>query len=1043
MDSQETFSHLLEYLEYSSSPNLVLKENTNENIPSEIEMSWREAKNKLGLDALYFVGDTPVIYFKRFDAINYERIAEFHRNVWSQCKIPLIFVILPDDIRVYSGYEAPKRNSANTPVEPTRLENKLPSTELKQSNNLWERLSIFTRLAIESGSFWRDYGDQKYFQSRTRADQRLIANLRHVRKQLLQAKPKIKQEYIHDLIARSIFALYLEDRGVLTTDGFFTQNFEGKYSRFTDLLMSHEDTYTFFHILHERFNGDMFITTDEEKNAVKKEHLTILRKLFTEDRGQLLFFWAYNFEFIPIELISSIYEEFLHEEDGGIGGAYYTPPILVDFMLNQVLPHDDQNYKLRVLDPACGSGIFLVEAYKRLVERRFKAGSDSPTPEELLYVLQNSVFGVDKKRQALRVAAFSLCLAMLDYIEPKVIREKVRLPTLIGTNLIKADFFEEWVFKESKFDLVVGNPPWESQLTSYARVFLLKRKYEVGDKQIAQAFLLHAPDFCLPSGQIALLCSSKILLFNRSSSNIYFRKAFFRKFAVTRVFDFSALRRFLFAKATAPAAAIFYKAETPNTDVDIFYGAPKLTQLARIYNAVVIEDYDLKQLPVQQVIDSMDAMSPVDNQNEENEDINSEKETVQPSLFSSSLNKQIISKSHLSINIWKVALWGTSYDYILLQKFKHYKTLGEVLQERKKQGWDFGAGFIRAADQTKYKTKSYPWLSNASYLDAEDFTRYGIDTRYITTLPENRLYQKGRRQKLFQAPLVLFKRGQEGRRPGATFLNQNCTYTSGITGIAGNKQDANLLKALTALLNSDFAQYFWFLTGTSWGIEREEITPGELYTLPFPFLEASEEQIVSIAGIVDELSQFPTGNLEEELEEMLNMQIYTCFGLDNTDIQIIRQTVQHTIKFFHYPKNSLAQDKPTLEMQELYARAYVNAINFYLEPVGKKLSSIIYFDKKNDKDPLRTVRFSLHEQDNVIPDVQIISPDDNMRKALAGLHQLDMEPLPGRMYHRRHYRIYDYNNDGETFYIIKPAEKRLWTISASYADVDETIAELM
>ena len=146
-------------------------------------------------------------------------------------------------------------------------------------------------------------------------------------------------EYAHSLIGRSIFALYLQDRGVLSTGelNFFAERYNNRYRRYTDLLISYEDTYDFFEFLHTRFNGDMFPITVEEKNLVDREHLAILHELFTVDRqagGQMLFFWAYNFKFIPIELISSIYEEFLHQEEEDKNGAYYTPPMLVDFVLN-------------------------------------------------------------------------------------------------------------------------------------------------------------------------------------------------------------------------------------------------------------------------------------------------------------------------------------------------------------------------------------------------------------------------------------------------------------------------------------------------------------------------------------------------------------------------------------------------------------------------------------------------------------------------------------------------------------------------------------
>src|SRR5947209_3269329 len=185
-DSQDTFSRLLEHLDYASSTNLITRETPEENIPAERETTWREARNKLGIDAVYFVADAPVIYFKRFEVPDQARIAKLHRNVWSQSKIPLLFVILPGDIRIYSGYEPPKLSKNRSEfIEPSRLERKLDAAKQRPGDDVWQRLSIFTRLAIESGSFWREYSDSQDFTRTTLASQKLVANLRYIRRQLI------------------------------------------------------------------------------------------------------------------------------------------------------------------------------------------------------------------------------------------------------------------------------------------------------------------------------------------------------------------------------------------------------------------------------------------------------------------------------------------------------------------------------------------------------------------------------------------------------------------------------------------------------------------------------------------------------------------------------------------------------------------------------------------------------------------------------------------------------------------------------------------
>ena len=193
MDSQQTFSHLLERLEYKSSPNLFSSDTSPEKLPEDIKILWHEVQEKLHVDAVYFLANIPIIYFKQFEAFDRQEIAKFHQKVWNQSLVPLIFVILPNyDIRVYNGYKVPRRATNTHELdEPSRLDYELgssrkePSTQLwesqdqESSTQLWERLATFTHTAIESGSFWRDYGD--HFDRETRADQKLIANLRYIR----------------------------------------------------------------------------------------------------------------------------------------------------------------------------------------------------------------------------------------------------------------------------------------------------------------------------------------------------------------------------------------------------------------------------------------------------------------------------------------------------------------------------------------------------------------------------------------------------------------------------------------------------------------------------------------------------------------------------------------------------------------------------------------------------------------------------------------------------------------------------------------------
>jgi hypothetical protein len=197
------------------------------------------------------------------------------------------------------------------------------------------------------------------------------------------------------------------------------------------------------------FNGDMFPQSAATENLAER-HLSRVADLLEAvdpETGQLTFF-PYQFDVIPVELISSIYEQFAHskagaaasatdptddiepplEADDGAGeqarastdavtpaqakrrGVHYTRLPVVSLILDEVM-HDITGDET-VLDLTCGSGVFLVEALRRLVARK---GGEAPARELIRSTLYNQVYGVDISDAAIRVAAFSLYLAALDW----------------------------------------------------------------------------------------------------------------------------------------------------------------------------------------------------------------------------------------------------------------------------------------------------------------------------------------------------------------------------------------------------------------------------------------------------------------------------------------------------------------------------------------------------------------------------------------------------------------------------------------------------
>ncbi len=531
--------------------------------------------NKIKADAVfvqripYMDSSFPLIYFRRLEENDPEQIALAHKLAWNMGQAPLLFIVLPGEVKVFNTYERP-RLKGETPSE--RLAGLIDTLNLVAwTKSVKELAARYNRIQLESGNFWQE--NRKRFDSRSRVEKTLFKNLRAIRERLI--KTNLETRIVNSLLGRSIFIQYLEDRKDSNGHQAFPKGFFKKYcgdaEKFTDVLADKHATYEMFRHLGDKFKGDLFRSDledaglEREEGNVEQGQLDLLAQFLQGDieleEGQKCLWPLYSFDAIPIEFISNIYEEFFHSEESarqGKKGTYYTPHRLVEFMLDEVLPWDGQRTDVRVFDPACGSGIFLVEAYRRLVARWCQAKPEqTPRVDDLKKLLLNNIFGVDKNEEAIKVAAFSLYLTMCDYMRPRYIWSSVQFPVLRETNLLVDDFFH-WVRKyerkERKFDLVIGNPPWESQLSEPASRYVKSRGYTVADKQIAQAFLWAAPQACDKAGDICLVAPSKGLLFTTSDKSREFRKKFFSRYNVRTVVNLSAFRDILFAKAKAPAS---------------------------------------------------------------------------------------------------------------------------------------------------------------------------------------------------------------------------------------------------------------------------------------------------------------------------------------------------------------------------------------------------------------------------------------------------------------------------------------------------------
>lgn len=232
--------------------------------------------------------------------------------------------------------------------------------------------------------------------------------------------------------------------------------FEGisKYwtnEEFCILLNDPKKTKDFFDYLENSetgFNGDLFPLRDEEYIQIQPIHYSTIRRLLKGedlDEMQPSLFEFYDFSIIPIEFISNVYELFIGKDNQEKEGAYYTPLFLVDYILKETIENKlntQDGYECKVLDPACGSGIFLVETLRKIIEKYIASGVDVKSTEfknEIKEITKRNIFGIDKDLNAVQVAIFSIYLTLLDYLDPPAIAE-FKFPCLINENFFESDF---------------------------------------------------------------------------------------------------------------------------------------------------------------------------------------------------------------------------------------------------------------------------------------------------------------------------------------------------------------------------------------------------------------------------------------------------------------------------------------------------------------------------------------------------------------------------------------------------------------------------
>src|SRR5260370_6749837 len=256
-------------------------------------------------------------------AANEEQAREIHKCLWNLGDCPFVLIVLPGTVRVYTGFNYNPDNPKRTIIAhaPDSLSDDLPVSLLP-----------FHADAIDSGNIWQQQA--KYLGSDTRVDNRLLANLKKL-SSLLQDRYGLARELTHALIGKYIYFRYLLDRTILydillDDHGIRPEDVFGRAATAQGFEALAE-------ALQVQFNGDIFPLPPNDWQWRSNDAIPFLSRIFYGDtpEGQLVLdFQIYDFSYIPVELLSSVYEQFLKDEgrvENEVVG--YTPEPLADYVL--------------------------------------------------------------------------------------------------------------------------------------------------------------------------------------------------------------------------------------------------------------------------------------------------------------------------------------------------------------------------------------------------------------------------------------------------------------------------------------------------------------------------------------------------------------------------------------------------------------------------------------------------------------------------------------------------------------------------------------
>jgi hypothetical protein len=645
-----------------------------------------------------------------------------------------------------------------------------------------------------------------------------------------------------------------------------------------------------------------------------------------------------DFAHIPVGVLSQVYESFSHRADHRTArqtSIHYTPRAIARLMVDQTFAAVKDPSRAQVLDPACGAGIFLVLAFRRLVKERWRSDEKRPDTRTIQNLLYGQLHGFDVSESALRLAALALYITAIEVNGTQRPPRALRFPRDLRNSVLfrfgeAPDTRSSFTLGslgpqvpaelDGTFDVVIGNPPWtrlreeelqstgektttdalNEEFTRIGRRVLRNRGlaeladgYQNPDKNPDLPFLWRATEWAKrDDGIIAFALPARV--FGRTSGKGYEAwRAVLRSISLTGLINGADLRKTaVWDSIDMPFCMLFARNAVPPVSHRFYYASP-LYEPSQNRHARFRIDYE--------------ATRP----------ISVERVEKQPWVLKS-----------LALGTWR------DVDVIERLLVSFPQTLTDAWRVWDPEANKTGQGYNRSPN--------LPQRPAVFLADLKDFEPpdhgFSIGFETLETYYEKhgvRSAHRPRTEALYQPPLVIVPKapGENERAPKAFISSHPVAFSQSYYGysFAGHPEADSLAALLFIIAHSRLLQYFVLMMSVSQGSDHMIFTKQDLDILPFP--EVSELSSSERAAIRDLASR-----LEHDAQkpwEEIDSLLFRLYGLDEDAAQTVRDTLFAAAAYRR--QGHAALERTVRQHREPFRSELVDLLEPYFEVCGERI----------------------------------------------------------------------------------------------------------